>query len=91
MKFPIQPNSPEWKLAEAIATDLCIDGFDPGQCMPVAIHIMAVVDAAHDDPLVGVTQIKENRKRSDEWWIKYHPNTKTAKAAKLRLKQNPGN
>ena len=85
MKFPIAPDTPEMQLAEAIATDLAIEGFNPGLALPVAIHLMAVIDAAHNDPLKGVKQLQEDRKRSDEWWVQYHPRSKFAQGAKRRL------
>lgn len=86
MNFPIESNSPEMKLAMAIAEDLVIEGFDSSIVLPIAIKLMATIDAAHDDPLIGVETLKIDRRRSDEWWIQYHPNTKIAKQAKKRIK-----
>jgi hypothetical protein len=87
MKFPIDTDSPEMKLAEAIAQDLVIDGVDGMLALPMAIRLMAVIDAAHDDPMIGVEEIRRKRQQSDEWWVQYHPKTKHAKQAKLRLQK----
>lgn len=86
MDFPIKSDSPEYKLAEAIAQDLVIDGVDGMMAMPLAIKLMALIDGCHEDPMIGVEQIRQSRIESDEWWVKYHPKTKHAKQAKIRLK-----
>lgn len=81
----MSPDSPEDELARAIAEDLVIEGIDGGAALPLAIKLMAVIDAAHDDPKIGVQKIRQDRKESDEWWVKYHPKTKHAKQARIRL------
>lgn len=85
MNFPIQIDSPEDKLAKTIAEDLVIDGIDSMLAFPLAVSLMSIIDSSHDDPNVGIELITKNRKSSDEWWVKYHPNTKHARAAKKRL------
>jgi len=88
MKFPIEIDSPEDKFAQALANDLCIEGISGGLALPLAIKLMALIDAAHDDPMIGVEKIIKDRKNSDEWWVRYHPKTKHAREAKKRLKLN---
>jgi hypothetical protein len=85
MKFPIELDSPEMRLAEAIATDLAIDGILPGLALPVAIKIMSACEAGKDDPDKGVQELQARRRESDLWWIEYWPKTKTAKEARKRL------
>lgn len=85
MKFPISPDSSEDELARAIAEDLVIEGFDGRLALPLATKLMAVIDASHDDPKIGVQRIRQERRESDEWWVKYHPKTKHAKEARIRL------
>ena len=89
MNFPIEPDTPEERLAEAIATDLAIDGFDPCCALPCAIHIMSACNKGHDDPDKGVQWLQTARKRTDEWWITNHPNSQHAKDARKRIKENP--
>lgn len=85
MKFPIKLNSSEYQLAEAIAIDLVHEGLDEMVALPVAMRLMSTINDSHDDPLVGVEQIKNHRLWSDLWWVKYHPKTKHARAARKRL------
>lgn len=85
MNLPVEPDSPELALAEEIAHELALDGFNPGLALPVALRIMCVVVQSVDDPLIGVAHLRESRRQSDEWWVKYHPKTKRAKEARLRL------
>ena len=85
MNFPIGPDTPEDALAQAIATGLVIEGFDPGNALPFAISIMAACEKGHDDPLKGVEYLLKGRRWSDEWWVKYHPETERAKKAQQRL------
>lgn len=87
MNFPIGPDTPEMDLAYAIAEDLVIDGVDSMSALPIAIRLMSIIDQSHNDPNIGIKKIKENRRESDEWWVTYHPRTKHAKQAKLRLKK----
>lgn len=86
MNIPVELGSPESKLAEAIAEELVIQGFNSGLALPVAIHIMCAVDKGHDDPMLGVQDLKESRRQSDEWWVQYHPKTKCGRAAARRLR-----
>lgn len=86
MNFPMGPDTPEWKLAEAIAEDMVIDGVDSMMALPLAIKLMVLIDDSHDDPMIGVEKIRQSRIQSDEWWVKHHPKTKHAKQAKIRLK-----
>lgn len=89
MKFPISIDSPEDKLAHAIAQELLIEGvFTPRLAMmalSIAIRLMAVIDEGHEDPLKAIQKLAESRKYDDEWWVKYHPKTKMGRAAKRRL------
>lgn len=85
MKFPVDVNTPEMELAKAITAELVIDGFDSGLALPMAIHIMSACNVGHDDPLLGVDQLKRERRQSDEWWVKHHPTTDEAERAKIRL------
>lgn len=86
MKFPIGPETPgEWQLAHALAVELTIEGFDSTLALPVVIHLMAIIDAGHDDPFKAIEKLKESRKKDDEWWVKHWPRKKFAKAAKKRL------
>jgi hypothetical protein len=82
---PITLGSPEDKLAKAIAVDLAIYGLDGGLCLPAAIHILTTIVENIDNPLAGIESLKESRRRSDTWWVKQHPKTKTAREAKRRL------
>ncbi len=86
MKFPISPDTPEDRLAHAIAKELVIEGFDSMLALPVAISLMAAINHGHDDPMKAVEYLGSRRKKSDEWWVKYHPKTNMAKSAKARLK-----
>jgi hypothetical protein len=85
MNFPLQIDSPEDELAKAIANDLVIDGINGMLALPLAIKLMAIIDEAHTDPLIGVKKIKEQRKQSDQWWVDNWPKTKNARQAKKRL------
>ena len=85
MNFPIKPYSPEEKLAHAIMDELIIEGFDSGLALPFAMKIMKIINDSNDDPMIGVKAIKEEREKTDKWWVSYWPKKKYAKAAKKRL------
>lgn len=91
MKFPIEVDSIEDKFARELAKDMTYDGIDGMFAMPLAIHLMYLVFQYQDNLQAGIERIKQDRKKSDEWWVKYHPRTKRAKEAKMRLKENKEN
>lgn len=87
MKFPISTGSPEMRLAEALAKELVIEGFDSGLALPFAINLMAACEEGRDDPDKGVVYLQESRWLSDEWWVKHYPETKFGETAKKRLRE----
>jgi hypothetical protein len=75
------------RLAEALAKELVIEGFDAGLALPFAISLMAVCEEGHDDPDQGVAYLLEKRRASDEWWVEHYPDSNFGGMAKKRLRE----
>jgi hypothetical protein len=84
---PVTPHSPQDALSKAIATELAIEGLDPGSALPIAIGVMAAIQKAldADDAAAGVAELRESRARADRWWVENHPDSSPADAARRRL------
>ncbi len=85
MNFPIEPDSPEDLLAQAIAKELAIVGIDPEVAYTTAIRIMKVCQIGHNEPSFGVWYIQEQRKQDDTWWTINYPLSLNGIKAQQRL------
>jgi len=86
MKFPITIDSPEDRLARALAKELAIEGLPENLSCCIAVRIMRAIDLGHDDPMLGVQELSRVRHETDTWWVQNWPKTDTGKEAKARLK-----
>lgn len=89
--IPIESfDSPQGKLAMHIAVELVRDGHDSVSALPIAIGILGAIQKVIDSGSIedGIDDIINSWKKSDEWWLTYHPNTE--RAQKIKEQNLPG-
>lgn len=85
---PLDVNTPQDAFAKRLAHLLADEGVEDTAALPVAITIMAGIQRAIDasDLSAAVTYWDEDKRTSENWWLRVHPKSKTAKAIRKRRK-----
>lgn len=84
---PVAPDTPQDAFAKALAAELTADGVDACGALPTVVGYLAGVQAAlaAGDLAAGVEALAAARREADRWWVKHHPKSTHAAAARERL------
>lgn len=85
---PLDSNTPQDALAKRLAHLLADEGVEDTAALPVAITIMAGIQRAIDanDLAAAIVYWDEDKRTSEDWWLRVHPKSRTAKAIQKRRK-----
>jgi len=77
MNFPIEPDSPEDRLAKVLAHYLVSNGIDSGLALPTAISLMSFIKKATEEGCeAGIDEIIGRMKTYNGWVDANHPDFK---------------
>lgn len=87
---PISPDSPQDKVAKRLAELLAADGVDDTAALPTAIGILAGIQSALNSGnlMDAVSAWDKDKRDEEEFFLRHHPKSKTAKEIRKRRKDS---